>query len=204
VESTKQQGLRLLTNVDIQAALAKGKAARAEADVQDEVAAPSGLHAEATRGRCQSGGFGRLLWCRFSGYVFARMRHSPSMPPGMKRFHRAVTRSMISCTFTTVIGSAALPRARTAWCKPWCESALHRSSLCRAQEAAVNQGLSERHHDARRREAEVTSNITGVTEGAEETGKAANSVLESAGQLLQQSEELHEAVDKFVVDMKAA
>ena len=48
------------------------------------------------------------------------------------------------------------------------------------------------------------SNITGVSTGAEETGKAANQVLESAGQLSRQSEELRGAVDKFLADIKAA
>ncbi|MCH8153841.1 MAG: hypothetical protein IH786_01015, partial [Proteobacteria bacterium] len=33
---------------------------------------------------------------------------------------------------------------------------------------------------------EVSSNITGVSQGAEETGKSAASVLEAAGQLSQQ------------------
>ncbi len=51
---------------------------------------------------------------------------------------------------------------------------------------------------------EVSSNITGVSQGAEETGKSAASVLESAGQLSQQSEDLRAAVDKFLADIKAA
>lgn len=50
----------------------------------------------------------------------------------------------------------------------------------------------------------MTSNITGVSTGAEETGKAANQVLESAGELSQQSEALREAVDKFLADVKSA
>jgi methyl-accepting chemotaxis protein len=50
----------------------------------------------------------------------------------------------------------------------------------------------------------VSSNIGGVSQGAEETGKAANQVLESAGQLSQQSEELRGAVDKFLAEVRAA
>ena len=40
--------------------------------------------------------------------------------------------------------------------------------------------------------------------GAGETGKAANEVLESAGQLAKQSEDLRGAVDKFLADIRAA
>ena len=43
-----------------------------------------------------------------------------------------------------------------------------------------------------------------ISEGAGETGKAAKDVLESAGQLAKQSESLREAVDKFLVDIRAA
>ncbi len=50
----------------------------------------------------------------------------------------------------------------------------------------------------------MTSNITGVSTGAEETGKATNQVFESAGELSQQSEALREAVDKFLADVKSA
>ena len=50
----------------------------------------------------------------------------------------------------------------------------------------------------------MSSNITGVSEGAEETGKAANQVLEAAGQLSRQSEGLREAVDMFLADIRAA
>ncbi len=51
---------------------------------------------------------------------------------------------------------------------------------------------------------EVSGNITGVSTGAEETGEAANQVLEAAGQLSHQSEDLRAAVDKFLADIRAA
>ena len=51
---------------------------------------------------------------------------------------------------------------------------------------------------------DVSSNITGVSQGAEETGRAANQVLEAAGQLSHQSEDLRAAVDKFLTDIRAA
>ena len=51
---------------------------------------------------------------------------------------------------------------------------------------------------------EVSSNIAGVTQGAGETGRAAASVLEATAQLARQSEDLRAAVDKFLVDIRAA
>ena len=48
------------------------------------------------------------------------------------------------------------------------------------------------------------SNIAGVTEGAGETGRAATQVLEAAGQLSQQSEDLRGAVDRFLAQIRAS
>ena len=51
---------------------------------------------------------------------------------------------------------------------------------------------------------EVSSNIAGVSQGAQETGTAANQVLEAAGQLSRESEGLRESVDKFLAEIRAA
>jgi methyl-accepting chemotaxis protein len=51
---------------------------------------------------------------------------------------------------------------------------------------------------------EVSSNIAGVSQGAEETGRGSIQVLEAAGQLSLQSEGLRAAVDKFLADIKSA
>ena len=58
--------------------------------------------------------------------------------------------------------------------------------------------------EAARGTQEVSSNISGVSQGAEETGKAANEVLGAAADLSQQSEGLREAVDKFLAEIQAA
>jgi methyl-accepting chemotaxis protein len=72
------------------------------------------------------------------------------------------------------------------------------------QQGTATQDIARNVQEAAGGTQEVTNNITGVSQGAEETGKAANQVLESAGELSQQSEALRGAVDKFLVDIKAA
>ena len=51
---------------------------------------------------------------------------------------------------------------------------------------------------------EVSSNITGVTQAAKETGGAAGQVLEAAGDLSKQSAVLRQEVDRFLADIRAA
>ena len=72
------------------------------------------------------------------------------------------------------------------------------------EQGTATQDIARNVQEAARGTQEVTSNITGVSTGAEATGKAANQVLESAGQLSRQSEELRGAVDKFLDDIRAA
>jgi len=72
------------------------------------------------------------------------------------------------------------------------------------EQGTATQDIARNVQEAARGTQEVTGNIAGVSQGAEETGKSANQVLEAAGQLSQQSEELRGAVDKFLADIKAA
>jgi methyl-accepting chemotaxis protein len=51
---------------------------------------------------------------------------------------------------------------------------------------------------------EVTSNITGVSQVASETGTAAGQVLEAAGDLSRQAEQLASEVSAFVADVRVA
>ena len=51
---------------------------------------------------------------------------------------------------------------------------------------------------------EVTANITGVSQAANDTGSAASQVLASARELAQQSESLKKVVTAFLVNVKAA
>ncbi len=72
------------------------------------------------------------------------------------------------------------------------------------EQGTATQDIARTVQEAARGPQLVTDNITGVSTGAEETGKSAASVRESAGQLSQQSEALRAAVDKFLADIKAA
>jgi methyl-accepting chemotaxis protein len=51
---------------------------------------------------------------------------------------------------------------------------------------------------------EVTGNIIGVSEAAEETGKEAHAVLTSANQLSQHSEAVRAAVEQYLQGIRAA
>ena len=72
------------------------------------------------------------------------------------------------------------------------------------EQSVTTQEIARNVQEAARGTQEMTGNITGVSIGAEGTGKAANQVLEAAGELSQQSEELRGAVDKFLADIKTA
>ena len=51
---------------------------------------------------------------------------------------------------------------------------------------------------------EVSSNITGVTQAASETGAASQQMLGSANELAQQADMLRSVVEQFLKDVKAA
>ena len=51
---------------------------------------------------------------------------------------------------------------------------------------------------------EVSSNITGVTQAASQTGAASAQVLSTSGDLAKQSEVLRGEVDKFLGNIRAA
>ncbi len=51
---------------------------------------------------------------------------------------------------------------------------------------------------------DVTSNIAGVNQAADETGQAANQVLEAVGMLSMQSEKMTQQVEEFIKDIKEA
>jgi methyl-accepting chemotaxis protein len=72
------------------------------------------------------------------------------------------------------------------------------------EQGTATQDIARNVQEAARGTQEVSSNIAGVSQGAEETGRGSTQVLEAAGQLSQQSEELRAAVDKFLADIKAA
>ena len=72
------------------------------------------------------------------------------------------------------------------------------------EQGTATQDIARNVQEAAKGTQEVSSNITGVSQGAEETGKAAATVLEATGQLAKQSEDLRAAVDKFLVDIRAA
>ncbi len=72
------------------------------------------------------------------------------------------------------------------------------------EQAAATQEISRNVQEAASGTQEVSSNIAGVTEGAGETGKAAGQVLEASNQLSKQSDGLREAVEKFLVHIRAA
>ena len=72
------------------------------------------------------------------------------------------------------------------------------------EQNAATQEIARNVQEASKGTKEVSSNITGVTEGARETGKASSQVLEASNQLSRQSEGLSEAVQKFLVQVRAA
>ena len=51
---------------------------------------------------------------------------------------------------------------------------------------------------------EVTSNVSNVSQAAEETGKSSSQVLDAAGLLLQQSGDLRQEVEQFIVKVRSA
>ena len=72
------------------------------------------------------------------------------------------------------------------------------------EQNAATQEISRNVQQAANGTQSVASNITGVREATEQPGAAASDVLESAGQLSQQSELLRAEVGKFLANLRAA
>jgi methyl-accepting chemotaxis protein len=51
---------------------------------------------------------------------------------------------------------------------------------------------------------QVTRNIAGVSQAANETGSAASNVLDAAGQVSRQSESILDEVNRFITGVRAA
>lgn len=73
-----------------------------------------------------------------------------------------------------------------------------------SEQGAATREIAENTQQAATGTQEVSSNIAGITQAASETGSAAQQVLESAGELSQQSDNLRGVVEKFISDVKAA
>lgn len=81
------------------------------------------------------------------------------------------------------------------------------SKISAAIAAAVEVATQEIAHNVQLASAgtpEVTANITGVRQAATDTGEAAEKVLDAAGRLSRQSEELRSEVSVFLGGVKAA
>ena len=72
------------------------------------------------------------------------------------------------------------------------------------EQGAATQEIARNVEQAAAGTTEVTSNITGVNTAADETGQAANQVLEAVGVLSMQSGNLTDQVEGFLKDIKAA
>ncbi len=72
------------------------------------------------------------------------------------------------------------------------------------EQGAATQEISRNVQQAAQGTHEVSENITGVTRAAGETGMAADQVKESAGSLATQSTSLRQAVEEFLVGVRAA
>jgi len=72
------------------------------------------------------------------------------------------------------------------------------------QQNATTKEISRNVMEAARGTSEVASSITDVTKGASHTGAASSQVLTSARQLAGESNNLHDAVEKFLATVRAA
>jgi len=72
------------------------------------------------------------------------------------------------------------------------------------EQGAATQEIARNVQQASAGTLAVTTNIAGVGEGANNTGAAATEVLEAAGALTRQAEELHGAVSLFIREVKSA
>ncbi len=72
------------------------------------------------------------------------------------------------------------------------------------QQSAATQEIVQAVNQASMGTTEVTSNITGVAEAAEQTGAAAVQVQVSSAELATLAERLHHEMDKFLATVRAA
>jgi methyl-accepting chemotaxis protein len=72
------------------------------------------------------------------------------------------------------------------------------------EQGAATQEIARNVQQASAGTLAVTTNIAGVGEGANNTGAAATEVLDAAGALSRQAEELHGAVSQFIREVKTA
>jgi methyl-accepting chemotaxis protein len=72
------------------------------------------------------------------------------------------------------------------------------------EQGAATQEIARNVQEAASRTQEVSSNIGGVTQAASKTGDAAGVLLDAAGGLAQQSEDLRRHVDEFLAGVRAA
>jgi len=72
------------------------------------------------------------------------------------------------------------------------------------EQGAATQEIARNVEQASAGTQDVTSNISGVNQAADDTGKAANSVLEAVGSLTMQSDTLRTQVEEFLNGIKAA
>lgn len=72
------------------------------------------------------------------------------------------------------------------------------------EQGAATQEIARNAQQASGATTEVSSHISGVTQGASETGKASNHVLEAAAALTKQAETLRMEVDEFLEGVKTA
>jgi methyl-accepting chemotaxis protein len=72
------------------------------------------------------------------------------------------------------------------------------------EQGAATQEIARNVQAAASRTQEVSSNIGGVTQAASKTGDAASALLDAAGGLAKQSEELRRQVDEFLAGVRAA
>jgi methyl-accepting chemotaxis protein len=72
------------------------------------------------------------------------------------------------------------------------------------EQGAATQEIARNVQEAATGTAEVSSNISGVTEAATTTSAAAEQVLGAAGELSRQSELLRTKVETFLAEVRAA
>ncbi|HUB48990.1 MAG TPA: globin-coupled sensor protein [Acetobacteraceae bacterium] len=72
------------------------------------------------------------------------------------------------------------------------------------EQGSATQEISRNVHEAASGTQEVSENIVGVSRGAQETGAAASQVLDAAGELAKQAEQMRADVGRFIGVVKAA
>ena len=72
------------------------------------------------------------------------------------------------------------------------------------QQGAATQDIARNVQEASNGTQEVTSNVSSVSQAAEETGQSSAQVLDAAGLLLKQSDELRGEVEQFIVKVRSA